>query len=268
MQLYKDGNLIDTKENKQSSVDMSEIIGSHGYGKYIFKVKAVEFDYSTNEPTGNETQFKESDEPDYKPFEGEKTSTVALIVSRDSSVFKNGSLTAQSLTNGYGMFGYGGSFTYIGGYVGFAGVTGAASGDYNIKNKPGVFTSNRPDLTTVKYEEFADALFKDKTIKAGILKPIERIDFIDIGNIWNALEVDNTVPFTAELNPNSDCPEKLEILNEGWIDNDTNEALADKSGNYTGTPVSARTYKHFIDIAIKGDNRFFADEISYIYGGK
>lgn len=91
MQLYKDGNLIDTKENKQSSVDMSEIICSHGYGKYIFKVKAVEFDYSTNEPTGNETQFKESDELDYKPFDGEKTSTVALIVSRDSSVFKNGS---------------------------------------------------------------------------------------------------------------------------------------------------------------------------------
>ncbi len=91
MQLYKDGNLIDTKENKQSSVDMSEIIGNHGYGKYIFKVKAVEFDYSTNEPTGNETQFKESDELDYKPFEGEKTSAVALIVSQDSSVFKNGS---------------------------------------------------------------------------------------------------------------------------------------------------------------------------------
>lgn len=573
MQLYKDGNLIDTKENKQSSVDMSEIIGNHGYGKYIFKVKAVEFDYSTNEPTGNETQFKESDELDYKPFEGEKTGAVALIVPRDSSVFKNGSgditpegvkynakidvnsttsslngvyynghayeakitlgfclndglfessdklnvtvngepatvesssgmkaivkytfpqvksntsiilgeqslntsdlgkaisigggtailqngstdngftltlnnvnltvgtkefptsdidenkkrisiertfgittnrdlkivlkgkntigslsapayygilseedsnitfsgdgildiysgnenggfgistadnfcgimlnsgtvnihssgfayglavysldqlggtlsidcetgtalklanggnftiengnasfltnqtavsgaavdyekayiivnngsLTAQSLTNGYGMFGYGGSFTYIGGYVGFAGVTGAASGDYNIKNKPGVFTSNQPDLTTVKYGKFADALFKDKTIKAGILKPIERIDFIDIGNIWNALEVDNTVPFTAELNPNSDCPKKLEILNEGWIDNDTNETLADKSGNYTGTPVAARTYKHFIDIAIKGDNRFFADKISYIYGGK
>ncbi len=61
-EFYKDGTLVDELSSEECSIYVLDIMQEYGFGKYIYKVKAVEIDPSTEAPTGMENEWQESEE--------------------------------------------------------------------------------------------------------------------------------------------------------------------------------------------------------------
>lgn len=93
-EFYKDGTMVDELSSEDCSIYVLDIMQEYGFGKYTYKVRAVEMDPMTEEPTGMENDWQESEEFDYKAFEGAKTGEVNLSLSRNHPAFGGNGLDA------------------------------------------------------------------------------------------------------------------------------------------------------------------------------
>ena len=74
----------------------------------------------------------------------------------------------------------------------------------------------------------------------------EVITTVDIGNIWKNLDSSQPVVFTTELNPNTDCPNQMEITDQAWVENDTSASIS--SNAY---PEAGKEYVYEITLTAK-----------------
>ncbi|MBU5420379.1 LPXTG cell wall anchor domain-containing protein [Acetanaerobacterium sp. MSJ-12] len=69
---------------------------------------------------------------------------------------------------------------------------------------------------------------------------------VDVGNIWKVLDSTKPVVFTTELNPNTDCPNQMEITDQAWVENDSSASIS--SGSY---PEAGKEYVYEITLTAK-----------------
>ena len=74
----------------------------------------------------------------------------------------------------------------------------------------------------------------------------EVITTVDIGNIWKNLDSSQPVVFTTELNPNTDCPNQMEITDQAWVENDSSASIS--SNAY---PEAGKEYVYEITLTAK-----------------
>lgn len=90
------------------------------------------------------------------------------------------------------------------------------------------------------------------------------ITTVDIGNIWKDLDSTKPVAFTAEVNPNSDCVNKMTLAEEFWQQNDDPNASRITSSN-PSNPIASVTYNYGVTLTAKDGYIFHA---SFKYGGE
>lgn len=78
---------------------------------------------------------------------------------------------------------------------------------------------------------------------------------VDIGNIWKTLDASQTVPFTAEVNPNSECAEQMEIIDECWSSKSTTNGHTTqtirKSDETQQKPIADEIYSYGVTLRAK-----------------
>lgn len=79
----------------------------------------------------------------------------------------------------------------------------------------------------------------------------EVITTVDIGNIWKNLDSSQPVVFTTELNPNTDCPNQMEITDQAWVENDSSASIS--SNAY---PEAGKEYVYEITLTAKEEYYF------------
>ena len=88
----------------------------------------------------------------------------------------------------------------------------------------------------------------------------EVITTVDIGNIWKNLDSTQPVVFTTELNPNTDCPNQMEITDQAWVENDTSASIS--SNAY---PEAGKEYVYEITLTAK-EGYYFPTYGTVFYG--
>ena len=88
----------------------------------------------------------------------------------------------------------------------------------------------------------------------------EVITTVDIGNIWKNLDSSQPVVFTTELNPNTDCPNQMEITDQAWVENDTSASIS--SNAY---PEAGKEYVYEITLTAK-EGYYFPTYGTVFYG--
>ena len=88
----------------------------------------------------------------------------------------------------------------------------------------------------------------------------EVITTVDIGNIWKNLDSSQPVVFTTELNPNTDCPNQMEITDQAWVENDTSASIS--SNTY---PEAGKEYVYEITLTAK-EGYYFPTYGTVFYG--
>lgn len=78
---------------------------------------------------------------------------------------------------------------------------------------------------------------------------------VDIGNIWKTLDASQPVPFTAEVNPDSECAEQMEIVDECWSSESTTNGHTTqtirKSDEMQQKPMVDETYSYGVTLRAK-----------------
>lgn len=78
---------------------------------------------------------------------------------------------------------------------------------------------------------------------------------VDIGNIWKTLDASQPVPFTAEVNPDSECAEQMEIVDECWSSESTTNGHTTqtirKSDETQQKPMVDETYSYGVTLRAK-----------------
>lgn len=74
----------------------------------------------------------------------------------------------------------------------------------------------------------------------------EVITTVDIGNVWKNLDSSQPVVFTTELNPNTDCPNQMEITDQVWLESESGASIS--SGSY---PEAGKEYVYEITLTAK-----------------
>lgn len=72
------------------------------------------------------------------------------------------------------------------------------------------------------------------------------ITLVDFGNIWTKLDSTKPVVFTTELNPNTDCPNQMEITDQVWLESESAASIS--SGSY---PEAGKEYVYEITLTAK-----------------
>ena len=84
----------------------------------------------------------------------------------------------------------------------------------------------------------------------------EVITTVDIGNVWKNLDSSQSVAFTAEVNPNSECANQMALTDEYWqhmvIDGDRIEKSNPQK------PIAGETYSYAVKLTAK-DGYYFHD---------
>lgn len=88
----------------------------------------------------------------------------------------------------------------------------------------------------------------------------EVITTVDIGNIWKNLDSSQPVVFTTELNPNTDCPNQMEITDQAWVENDSSAFIS--SNAY---PEAGKEYVYEITLTAK-EGYYFPTYGTVFYG--
>lgn len=88
----------------------------------------------------------------------------------------------------------------------------------------------------------------------------EVITTVDIGNIWKNLDSSQPVVFTTELNPNTDCPNQMEITDQAWVENDSSASIS--SNAY---PEAGKEYVYEITLTAK-EGYYFPTYGTVFYG--
>ena len=88
----------------------------------------------------------------------------------------------------------------------------------------------------------------------------EVITTVDIGNIWKKLDSSQPVVFTTELNPNTDCPNQMEITDQAWVENDSSASIS--SNAY---PEAGKEYVYEITLTAK-EGYYFPTYGTVFYG--
>ena len=84
----------------------------------------------------------------------------------------------------------------------------------------------------------------------------QEITLVDFGNVWKNLDSTKPVAFTTELNPNTDCPNQMEITDQEWIENESGASIS--SNAY---PETGKKYLYDITLTAK-EGYFFPDRTS------
>lgn len=101
----------------------------------------------------------------------------------------------------------------------------------------------------------------------------QTITKIDIGNIWTNLDTTKPISFTAEVNPNSECVNQMEIVREGWVSKDETDFIMSDDPEDEQYPIEGKTYYHGIVLKPKDGYVFSKDfvdnfeNVTFIYGG-
>ena len=74
----------------------------------------------------------------------------------------------------------------------------------------------------------------------------EVITTVDIGNVWKKLDSSQPVVFTTELNPNTDCPNQMEITDQVWLESESGASIS--SDSY---PEAGKEYVYEITLTAK-----------------
>lgn len=90
----------------------------------------------------------------------------------------------------------------------------------------------------------------------------EVITTVDIGNIWKNLDSSQTVAFTAEVNPNSECANQMTLTDEYWQQVAIDGNRIAKSNPQK--PIAGETYSYAVKLTAK-EGYYFHD--GYKYGG-
>lgn len=81
-----------------------------------------------------------------------------------------------------------------------------------------------------------------------------KITKVDVGNIWKNLSVGNPIPFTGEVNPNSECANQMEIVKEGWYSEGHRIESTDET---SGSPIeNLRYYTYYVTLQAKAGYEF------------
>lgn len=88
----------------------------------------------------------------------------------------------------------------------------------------------------------------------------EVITTVDIGNVWKNLDSSQPVVFTTELNPNTDCPNQMEITDQAWVENDSSASIS--SNAY---PEAGKEYVYEITLTAK-EGYYFPTYGTVFYG--
>lgn len=88
----------------------------------------------------------------------------------------------------------------------------------------------------------------------------EVITTVNIGNIWKNLDSSQPVVFTTELNPNTDCPNQMEITDQAWVENDSSASIS--SNAY---PEAGKEYVYEITLTAK-EGYYFPTYGTVFYG--
>lgn len=88
----------------------------------------------------------------------------------------------------------------------------------------------------------------------------EVITTVDIGNVWKKLDSSQPVVFTTELNPNTDCPNQMEITDQAWVENDSSASIS--SNAY---PEAGKEYVYEITLTAK-EGYYFPTYGTVFYG--
>jgi hypothetical protein len=96
------------------------------------------------------------------------------------------------------------------------------------------------------------------------------IGFVDIGNVWTNLTDKDTVPFTAEINPNVEgLTDQMAIDDEIWsrVSDSTKQITLKKNGKTNMMiPDSGKMYQY--KVVVRAKNGFvFGDSFEFVYGG-
>ena len=90
------------------------------------------------------------------------------------------------------------------------------------------------------------------------------ITLVDVGNIWKELDSTKPVAFTGEVNPNSDCVNKMTLTEEFWYSADK---LSDEPGydritsSNPRNPIAGERYRYGVTLTAK-DGYVFHDSFS------
>lgn len=90
----------------------------------------------------------------------------------------------------------------------------------------------------------------------------EVITTVDIGNVWKNLDSSQTVAFTAEVNPNSECANQMTLTDEYWQQVAIDGSRIAKSNPQK--PIAGETYSYAVKLTAK-DGYYFHD--GFKYGG-
>lgn len=90
----------------------------------------------------------------------------------------------------------------------------------------------------------------------------EVITTVDIGNVWKNLDSSQTVAFTAEVNPNSECANQMTLTDEYWQQVAIDGNRIAKSNPQK--PIAGETYSYAVKLTAK-EGYYFHD--GYKYGG-
>lgn len=93
---------------------------------------------------------------------------------------------------------------------------------------------------------------------------IKSIDFVDIGTVWRTLEYNKPVPFTAEVNPDSDCVNQMDLVKESWRNTKDNTEYS--SDDTVAKNLTYGTYEYTATLKAK-DGYVFDPEFRFVYGG-
>ncbi len=93
---------------------------------------------------------------------------------------------------------------------------------------------------------------------------LQNINFVDIGDVWKTLKYNETVPFTAEVNPNSDCVKKMELVKEYWTNTSDNSVYS--TADTTAKKLTEGKYEYTAVLKAK-DGYLFGEDFKFVYGG-
>ena len=89
----------------------------------------------------------------------------------------------------------------------------------------------------------------------------QEITLVDFGNVWKNLDSTKPVVFTTELNPNTDCPNQMEITDQVWLESENGPSLS--SGSY---PEEGKEYCYYITLTAK-EGYFFPTRMVGVFNG-
>ena len=95
------------------------------------------------------------------------------------------------------------------------------------------------------------------------------ITTVDVGNVFKNFDSTQPVAFTAEVNPNSECADQMQIVDEIWRGTEPDSNILKKTAE-SDCPIAGVTYRYGVTLQAKGEYVFPADSssINLICDGK